>query len=94
MPLATGSYDSDKKKIVVNINIFHFVVNINIFHFDAIFAFIISLAKQQTFSNHDVLARNKERMTFSLFLLVLIISISIHLFIHLKFSVSLILQNI
>jgi hypothetical protein len=38
-----------------------------------------------------VLARNKERTIFTLFLLVLIISISTHLFIHLTFSVSLIL---
>jgi hypothetical protein len=40
-------------------------------------------AKKQTLSNHDVLARNKERISFSLFLLVLIMSISTHLFIHL-----------
>ena len=53
------------------------------FHFYTIFALIISLAKYQTLSNHDVLARNKERISFSLFLLVLIISINTHLFIHL-----------
>ena len=46
------------------------------------------------FLNHDVLARNKERISLSLFLLVLIISIRTQLFIHLTFSVSLILQNI
>ena len=34
---------------------------------------------------HDVFARSMERISFSLFLLVLIISISTHLFIHLNY---------
>jgi hypothetical protein len=49
------------------------------------FAFIISLAKiiKQTLSNHDVLAWNNEHNTLVFSLFLLIISISIHLFIHL-----------
>ena len=56
------------------------------FIFIQLFAFIISFGKliKQTLSYHDVLAWSKEHncISFCFFLLVLIISISTHLFIH------------
>ena len=75
VPLATGAYASDKI----------WYLNLNIFHSYTMFAFIISLAKiiKRTLSNHDVLAWNNEHNTLVFALFLLIISISIHLFIHL-----------